>query len=195
MAKTAEGRSTKGAETRQRLLDAARQVLAEDGVDNFTTRRVAQAAGVSHGMCHYHFANKDDLVAALIESARQDWVTPLRRLVEGEGSAEARARAVISWMAEPATIEVMRVHSALFWFALRNDDIRDALAIEYGAWRALFVQLFKDLAKERNLDGFDADRVGQAFASTADALVQQQVLEPELATEEILSVLLGRLIG
>ncbi|MGH2675532.1 MAG: TetR/AcrR family transcriptional regulator, partial [Actinomycetota bacterium] len=86
-------------------------MLAEGGIERFTTRRVAAVAGVSHGMCHYHFKDKRDLLLALIEHARSDWVEPLDRLVDGTGSADVRARAVIAWMAEPATIEVMRVHS------------------------------------------------------------------------------------
>jgi AcrR family transcriptional regulator len=51
-------RSPKGLDTRNRILDAARGVLAEEGIEGFTTRRVAARAGISHGMCHYHFADK-----------------------------------------------------------------------------------------------------------------------------------------
>ena len=59
---------------RNRILDAARGVLAEEGMEGFTTRRVAARAGISHGMCHYHFADKRALVLALVEHARSDWV-------------------------------------------------------------------------------------------------------------------------
>jgi hypothetical protein len=37
---------------------------------------------------------------------------------QGPGTAESRARAVIDWMAEPATMEVLRVQLTLQWFAL-----------------------------------------------------------------------------
>jgi hypothetical protein len=49
---------------------------------------------------------------ALIGQARADWVEPLGKLVASNGSVEQRMRDVITWLAEPATIEVMRVHSA-----------------------------------------------------------------------------------
>jgi AcrR family transcriptional regulator len=175
-------------------LGAARQVLAEQGLDRFTTRRVAAVAGVSHGMVHYHFRDKRDLILALVEHARGDWVVPLERLVSGAGPAMDRARAVITWMAEPATIEVMRVHMALYWFALGDRVARTRLAAEYARWRGPFVTLFRELADELGLHGLDSQTVGEAFASAADGLVQQQSLDPDLDTEGILSGLLERIV-
>lgn len=188
-------RSARGEQTRNRILEAARRVLAEEGIERFTTRRVAEVAGVSHGMCHYHFQDKRDLTLALIEHARQDWVEPLERIVNGPGSADGRARKVISWMAEPATIEVMRVHLALFWFALTDERVRARLAAEYARWRLPFVTLFREVAGELSLKSFDARRVGEAFASAADGLVQQQSLEPDLPTRELLEGLYERLVA
>lgn len=194
-AKRETGRSTRGEATRSRILRAARKVLAEEGIDRFTTRRVAGIAGVSHGMCHYHFKDKRDLILALVEDARSDWVEPLERIVAGPGTAEARARRVIAWMGEPATIEVMRVHLALFWFALRDELVRARLAGEYARWRLPFVILFRELAEELRLEDLQARSIGEAFASAADGLVQQQSLEPDLATSEILTGLFERIVG
>lgn len=187
-------RAVRAAETRGRILQAARRLLSEEGLDRFTTRRVAALAGVSHGMCHYHFDDKADLVLALVEQARTDWVEPLEALITGHGPAEDRARAVIDWMAEPATVEVMRVHSALYWFALSDARVRARLAGEYARWRAPFVTLFGELAEERGMRGFDARSVGEAFASAADGLVQQQSLDPALPTRDILTGLLDRIL-
>ncbi len=192
---TASTRSAKGADTRNRILIAARHVLAEEGSDRFTTRRVAELAGVSHGMCHYHFKDKRDLILALLVHARRDWVEPLEELVDGPGSAEARMRAVISWMAEPQTIDVMRVHQTLFVFALQDEAVRERLAGEFSKWRAPFVKLFAEIGLEMGLKGLDAKSVGEAFAAAADALVQQQSLDPKLPTERMLSKMFDRIVG
>lgn len=192
---TASTRSAKGADTRDRILLAARRVLAEEGSDRFTTRRVADLAGVSHGMCHYHFKDKRDLILALLVHARRDWVEPLEELVDGPGTAESRMRAVISWMAQPQTIGVMRVHQTLFVFALQDGLVRERLAGEFAKWRAPFVKLFAELGEEMGLDGLDAKSVGEAFAAAADALVQQQTLDPKLPTERMLSRMFDRIVG
>ncbi|HLA93146.1 MAG TPA: TetR/AcrR family transcriptional regulator [Actinomycetota bacterium] len=188
-------RVSRAAETRARILDAARRVMAEEGLERFTTRRVAELAGVSHGMVHYHFTDKRELALALVVHARLDWVEPLEELVDGPGSAEKRMRAVIAWIAEPATIETMRLHQGLFVLALQDDAVRERLAAEFARWRAPFVTLFGQLAEELGLDGFDSSSVGDAFAVAADGLVQQQSLEPGLPTARVLTRTFEQLVG
>jgi AcrR family transcriptional regulator len=188
-------RGARAARTRERILEAARRVLGEEGVERLTTRRVAELAGVSHGMVHYHFADKRDLILALVVHARRDWVEPLEELVDGPGSGVARMRAVISWMAEPQTTEVMRVHQSLFVFALQDQVVRRRLAGEFARWRAPFIKLFGDVGEELRVPDLDARSVGEAFAAAADALVQQQSLDPALPTERMLTDLFERVIG
>lgn len=50
---------------RQALLEAARALAAEVGVDAFTLREVARRAGVSHAAPYHHFHDKAALVRAL----------------------------------------------------------------------------------------------------------------------------------
>ena len=188
-------REAQGARTRERILDAARGVLAERGLDGFTTRSVAARANVSHGMVHYHFRDKRDLVLALLVHARRDWIEPLEELVDGPGSAEARMRAVISWMAEPQTNEVLRVHMSIYVLALGDEVVRERYAAEYARWRAPFVTLFRQLGEELRIEGLDAASVGEAFASAADGLVQQQAIDPALPSERMLTRLFERTVG
>ena len=195
MPTAATNRAARAAETRTRILEAARRVLAEEGVERFTTRRVADLARISHGMVHYHFTDKRELALALLVHARRDWVEPLEELVDGPGSAEKRMREVISWIAEPATIETMRVHQSLFVLALQDEAIRDRLAREFARWRAPFVNLFRQIGEELALDGFDAASVGEAFAVAADGLVQQQSLDPALPTARVLGRTFEQLVG
>ena len=187
-------RAAQAASTRVRILDAARRVLAEEGLERFTTRRVAALAGVSHGMVHYHFTDKRELALALLVHARRDWIEPLEELVDGPGTAEKRLRDVIAWIAEPATIETMRVHQSLFVLALQDDAVRERLAAEFARWRSPFVVLFEQIAAERGLVGYDATRVGQTFAVAADALVQQQTLDPAVPTARLLRATFEQLI-
>lgn len=55
----------KKARTRQQLLDAALDVLAEQG-EQFSVVDVAARAGVSHGTFYNYFSDREELVAALV---------------------------------------------------------------------------------------------------------------------------------
>ncbi|WP_458239263.1 TetR family transcriptional regulator, partial [Pseudomonas sp. P5_A2_2] len=58
-----------GAELRrQDFVEATVKVIAEHGVANATTRRIAAAAGCPLASLHYVFHTKDDLLYAVYES-------------------------------------------------------------------------------------------------------------------------------
>lgn len=174
----------RGADTRRRIIEGAWSIIAERGLSALTTRLVAQRAGVSHGMCNYHFAGKEDLVIAVVDYARHYWITPLEEHLSASLPARAKLERVITWMAEPATREVMRVHTQLLSQAEWNDALRQRMAVEYGRWQASYVRLFRELEEEGEL-GPDLDpvKLGVAFATMADGLVWQQSLDPRLDTE------------
>src|SRR3954447_12791415 len=47
--------------TREELLDAAEQLMLEEGYAAVTSRRVGRKAGISAQLVHYYFATMDDL--------------------------------------------------------------------------------------------------------------------------------------
>jgi AcrR family transcriptional regulator len=53
--------------SRERILAATVQVALREGVSAMTLDAVAKEAGVSKGGLLYHFASKDDLIAAMLE--------------------------------------------------------------------------------------------------------------------------------
>ena len=53
--------------SRQKLLDAAAELISRHGVQDLTLEGVAAAAGVTKGGLIYHFKTKDDLLGAVVE--------------------------------------------------------------------------------------------------------------------------------
>lgn len=59
----------RNAETRRRLLSAAREVFAEKGYPNAGVADFVKRAGRAHGSFYLHFANKEAVLQALLEDA------------------------------------------------------------------------------------------------------------------------------
>jgi TetR/AcrR family acrAB operon transcriptional repressor len=53
-------------ETRSRILDAAERVFSEHGVSRTSFEDIAHAAGVTRGAIYWHFKDKSDLFAAMV---------------------------------------------------------------------------------------------------------------------------------
>src|SRR5918999_3219987 len=49
------------------LLDAAERLLVEVGHAGITTRRLAEEAGVNHGLVHYYFGSIENLLVRVLE--------------------------------------------------------------------------------------------------------------------------------
>jgi len=54
-------------ETRNRILDTAEEVFREQGVTRTSLADIADAAGVTRGAIYWHFRNKGDLFAAMLD--------------------------------------------------------------------------------------------------------------------------------
>ena len=66
-----EPRSARREATRQRILDAARVVFAEKGVFGASIEDICEQAGFTRGAVYSNFADKDDILRAVIEREHQ----------------------------------------------------------------------------------------------------------------------------
>ncbi|MEY9941614.1 hypothetical protein [Streptacidiphilus sp. MAP5-3] len=186
--------SAKGEQTRARLIAAARSLLAGTDDVPFTTRNVSALAGVTHGMCHYHFKDRSDLIVAVVADIRPEWITPMEEAVAEPGTFAERTERVIALLAQPEAADLARMHSALHWFSLTDDRVRVAVEAEYGRWRECFVGLFRVLALERAERGgkagvVDALTLGEALAAAADGLAAIQSLGSEVDAQAVVRAL------
>ncbi|MEV7617354.1 TetR/AcrR family transcriptional regulator [Streptomyces sp. NPDC089799] len=184
--------SAKGEQTRARLTAAARTLLAGGMSERFTTRNVAALSGVSHGMCHYHFQDRTDLVLAVIADMRPEWILPLEEAVGAPGPFAERAERVVALLSRPEGAELSHLHSALHWHALHDARIRECLEGEYRRWRGCFTELFAVLAEERGGD-VDARLLGEAVAAAVDGLAAVESLGADVDSGPVLRTLIRTL--
>jgi len=59
-------------DTKNKIIAAAYQVLAEQGFEKASTKEIAKQAGISQGLINYYFSSKEDLMFEIfhLESAR-----------------------------------------------------------------------------------------------------------------------------
>jgi AcrR family transcriptional regulator len=67
-------------DTRDRLIDAAEQVLRELGLSHLSTREVARRAGVAEGALYHHFEDKNALLLAMIKQYAPQYLEEIRNL-------------------------------------------------------------------------------------------------------------------
>lgn len=115
---------------RQAIIDAAVELVGEQGVEAMTLREAARRAGVSSGAPFRHFANKRELVLALAEQG----MARLRQAIETALAASAT---------RPAATQLALLGSAYVGWAADNPThyrvLGDRLLIDFYQSQALLV--------------------------------------------------------
>ena len=77
--------------TRERVLEAAIRLADAGGIGSLSMRRLAQELGVEAMSLYYHFANKDELLGAMLDAVYGEWALPAISL---DWRADLRACAI-----------------------------------------------------------------------------------------------------
>jgi AcrR family transcriptional regulator len=112
----------KFAERRAQLAAAALQTLAELGYARTSLRDIAQNSEFSHGVLHYYFSDKFELITYCVRQYKAECVKRYDSIVATAGSAAELQRGFGAAMA--ATLrEDARLHR--LWYDLRNQSLFD----------------------------------------------------------------------
>jgi TetR/AcrR family transcriptional regulator, cholesterol catabolism regulator len=83
------------ADRRAEILDVAKQIFAEQGIQSTTVRQIGAEAGVLSGSLYHHFDSKLDMVDAILSEFCSDMVSSYRDIASAEGPASQRLGAVV----------------------------------------------------------------------------------------------------
>ncbi|MFD5123576.1 TetR/AcrR family transcriptional regulator [Streptomyces sp. NPDC058385] len=89
-----------GVESRQRILDAAVEIAGERGYEGTSIAAVSAKCGLPASSIYWHFRDKDDLIAAVIERSFEAWLGAVQLPGEEAGSPRERVTAMAAGIAK-----------------------------------------------------------------------------------------------
>jgi AcrR family transcriptional regulator len=133
------------------LLDAAERLLVEVGHAGITTRRLADEAGVNHGLVHYYFGSNENLLMRTLERFTERLIARQRQLYAADLPFVEKWRTAMRYLvSEDATYEKVWLElQALAW---NNDDLRERLARVNEEWRAVLTEAFEAPHRELGIE-------------------------------------------
>lgn len=110
---------------RQAIIDAAVDLVSEDGVDELTHRRVAARAQVSLGATTYYFSSLDELKTEALACLAQRLDESLDQIRDALAASDGDPAALATWLHDylSDTAQV-RTDSALTFSAANDVDLR-----------------------------------------------------------------------
>ena len=148
-----EPRTDKGRATRDRVLDAATELVFEHGVAGTTLDDVRAAANVSKGQLYHYFADKGDLVHAVIDRTVEKVLGAQPRLTNLSTWA-----AIAAWFDDLVQLQVDRhaiggcpIGSLAGELAERDEQARTELAAGFDRWEAPLRQGLRQMQADGKL--------------------------------------------
>jgi AcrR family transcriptional regulator len=182
--------------TARSILEAARRVLAERGLEGLTIEAVANEANVSRTLIPYHFGSRAGLVAILFDSLFHDLAVSVYGLAGPGGSLPT----FLDWIKREAD-DTQSQHDffELIVSALREPELQRRIAGLYDDYRELVLEM---TGVCEPLDPADPDAagrvtgaqrrelaaVGSVLVAIEDGLGLQAALDPAFDVEGALAM-------
>jgi AcrR family transcriptional regulator len=129
------------------LLDAAERLLVDAGHAGITTRRVAEEAGVNHGLVHYYFGSNENLLVRALERFTERLIDRQRALYAADVPFVEKWRTAMRYLVseDVACEKVWLELQALAW---NDPDLQGRLARVNAEWRAVITEALEEPHRE-----------------------------------------------
>ena len=135
--------STARSAAEESLLDAAERVLVDAGYAGITTRRLAEEAGVNHGLVHYYFGSVENLLVRTLERFTERLIARQREMYAADMPFLEKWRTAMRYlMSEDFAYEKVWLElQALAW---NQPDLRERVDRVNAEWRAVLTEAFAE---------------------------------------------------
>jgi AcrR family transcriptional regulator len=171
---------------RERILAAAVERIASDGIDDVRIARIAMDAGVSTALVHYHFETREALLGEALEYSFEH-AGDVRMGEEEElaEDAETHAERIASMVEQCLPSSPSRERDWVLWVelwlrAVRHPELRPTAAKLYARMHDWFVEAIES----GDFAPCDAHRVADRTLALLDGLGLRALLgDPEMPIE------------
>ncbi|QKW08935.1 TetR/AcrR family transcriptional regulator [Streptomyces sp. NA04227] len=172
------------AQTRQRLLDAALHVFAEEGFGRSTVDKVCERAGFTRGAFYSNFTSLDELFLAMWEQRADAMLHDLRAALDGldasgelsDADPDRAVQAVLRVI--PVDDAWYRVTAEFTAHALRNPPLRRVMAARERAILEALMPLVEQALARAGRRVADRAALGHALIAVHDGTSVQMLIEP-----------------
>jgi AcrR family transcriptional regulator len=186
------------ANTRERLLGAARSVFASSGFHGASVEEIASQAGFSTGALYSNFDGKEDLFLVLMEREIDEHAREIRQAVRERASVAERATGgARQWMTmierEP---ELLLLFMEFWAYGVRDVQVRPKVAVRFAQMREVLTGLIADAVREFDLElAIPAEQLAVAIDALADGIARQKLADPAAVPDDLMGTVLALLFS
>ncbi len=186
------------AQTRGRLLAAARETFARNGFHGASVDEIATAAGYSTGALYSNFDGKEDLFLTLMEREIAEHAREIADAVRARASVSERAAGgARRWMTMIEREPDLLLLFMEFWaYGVRDARVRPKVAERFAQMRNVLTTLIAEGVREFDLElALPAEQLAIAIDALADGIARQKLADPDAVPDELMGEVLSLLFS
>lgn len=164
-----------------RMLEAAKELIAEHGTHNTTLREVGEKAGYSRGLASNRFGSKEGLFSQLVRDFNRRWAEELRNTVGSSTGLPAFSAALdaVEYFLLNRSDEMKALYILWFESMSSHDEVRQRLARNHTAYRRDAERWVREGISQGTIrDTIDPQCFAVEFASLIFGLIYQWLVDP-----------------
>ncbi len=134
------------------LLDAAERLLITEGHAAISTRRVAEEAGLNHGLVHYYFGSMDELLVQVLERFTQRLIERQREMYALEVPFIEKWRTAMTYLDADEASGYQKLWFELQALSWNRLELRERVAGVNAEWREVVTKAFTVAARDYGID-------------------------------------------
>lgn len=168
------------AERKDQIVKATVECITKFGYHNFSMQDVARAAGVSKGIIHYYFLNKDDLMMSVLAKVAGDIEDALHKVMIDSDNPEKRLRIFMEVVFDVVikSREYYQVNMD-FWTQInQKEEIREIIATHYQKFRETAQKVVEEGMSKGDFKKMDSFDIAAYIIGAIDGLSLQYLFDP-----------------
>ena len=168
--------------TRERILEATVELMAEIGIDRVRTRAIAERAGVNPALVHYHFGSMAALVMEAAEYALHQELGPSIDVFVSAATVREGITAILEWIEQRGQrTPGATILAEAMVKATRDPAFRRWTKQASRRFRAIILERLETARAHHEIDpALDIEATAVLLAAALDGLLFHHLVDPRL---------------
>jgi AcrR family transcriptional regulator len=177
--------------TEGRLLDAAERLLITVGYADISTRRLAEEAGVNHGLVHYYFGSMEHLFVRVLERFTGRLIARQRAMYAADMPFIEKWRTAMGFLDEDLANGYQKVWYELQALAWNRPELKERISWVYAQWRQVLREAFSTALANYELDAdlFPLDGMVTLVATFNEGIILERLSGISEGQRELLALI------
>ncbi len=171
-------------DNREKILQAAFDVLSRQGYENASIKDIAEEAGVAQGLVHYYFKSKQQLVIAVLFHVCQEMNVYTAEGIAGANAAFENFKVLLRTRPDAHTLYIQ-----LIGVGLHDKEIGAGIRENIRSERSRVESLARQVLAEREADPTPARAIAGAVWAGIIGIMVQKMVDPEFNADEAVDAL------